>query len=193
MAAMVEDITPAITTELFMNSSDANKPMDYSKFFKLGKPTCYIVTMDESPFADLYLQLTAGYPKAVIRMIRGKKCRTVPDFFDEIAAALQFPYYFGENWNAFAECIADLDWIEGDAYLLMVSDASLLLSEADTEDFSILMQTLSRANEEWLTPNQYIPRNRPSTSFHVVFQCFASDVSSFIQRMGSVSTDSEKL
>ncbi len=157
--------------------------MDYDKLFKLGKPSFYTITMDEPSFADLYLQLTERSRGAVIKTIRGKKSRTVSDFFNEIAAAMQFPYYFGENWAALDDCIADLDWIEGDAYLLMVSQANLLLDDVNSESFRVLIQILSSANEKWLTPNQYIPRNRQPTPFHVLFQCSESDISAFSQRL----------
>ena len=46
-----------------------------------------------------------------VRTVRGRKIRTVGRLFDEMAAALQFPYYFGENWPAFDECLADIDWL----------------------------------------------------------------------------------
>jgi hypothetical protein len=39
-------------------------------------------------------------------VLRGWKMRTVDALFDEFAAAMQFPYYFGENWAAFDECLA---------------------------------------------------------------------------------------
>ena len=47
----------------------------------------------------------------VVRAIRGRKARTLEALFDEFAAAFQFPYYFGENWAAFRDCITDLDWL----------------------------------------------------------------------------------
>ena len=46
-----------------------------------------------------------------VRTVRGRKMRTVGRLFDEMAAALQFPHYFGENWPAFDECLADIDWL----------------------------------------------------------------------------------
>ena len=39
------------------------------------------------------------------RILRGWKMRTVTKMFDEFGAAMQFPYYFGENWPAFDECL----------------------------------------------------------------------------------------
>lgn len=47
----------------------------------------------------------------VVRSIRGHKCRTIDGMIDEFSSALQFPWYFGENWPAFDECICDLDWL----------------------------------------------------------------------------------
>lgn len=35
----------------------------------------------------------------------------------ELAAALQFPLYFGKNWNALRACLQDLAWLKAQAYL----------------------------------------------------------------------------
>lgn len=163
------------------------------KLFKLGKPTFYIIPMQENQFTDLWLQLLLHHKEAVIRVIRGSKSRSVLKFFDEISAALQFPYYFGENWPAFDECITDLDWVEGDAYLLMVRNAELLLDEDEDEDFRILVRSLTEANELWLTPNLYIPRTRQPTPFHVLFQCSESDIAEFSQKLTNLGGQFEIL
>ncbi len=142
-----------------------------ARLFHAGRPGLHLIVLGESPFEDLSLRLASEHRQAVVRKIRGGKSRTVADFFDEIGAALQFPYYFGENWPALDECITDLDWLEGAAYLLMITDADLLLIDDHPEDFRVLLEIFSRANKEWLTPNAYIPRNREPTPFHVLFQC----------------------
>jgi hypothetical protein len=53
--------------------------------------------------------------RLVVRTLRGVKMQTVQQLFDEFAAALQFPWYFGENWAAFDECLTDLAWLPPEA------------------------------------------------------------------------------
>ena len=148
--------------------------------------------MDKPPFHDITLQLTNSHIESVIRRIRGRKSETLPDFFNEIAAALQFPYYFGENGAAFSECITDLDWLEGDAYLLIIEDAHAFLEDSE-EDLRIILQYLESANEEWLMPNKYIPRRRQPTPFHVLFQCTVESRVGFSQRLTSAHIQFEEL
>jgi hypothetical protein len=157
--------------------------MARDQLFTPGDPCFYLVQTDESAFENLKLQLIQRNKEHIIRMIRGNKSSTREAFFNESAAALQFPYYFGENWNAFEECMVDLDWLEGGAYLLLVNNASELLCDADDEDFRLLLKALARAHAEWLTPNTYIPRNRLPTPFHILFQCTAADSAVFSQRL----------
>jgi hypothetical protein len=167
--------------------------MNYDKLFELGKPATYVVIIDDGSFANLCGQLRSDHPASVIRMIRGKKSKTVLAFLDEVSAALQFPYYFGENSAAFDECITDLDWITGDAYLLMVSNADYFLSETSSEQFNGWIHSLSRASEEWLTPNKYIPRNREPTPFHVLFQCGEPCSSTFLRRLEDSDVEFDRL
>ena len=54
--------------------------------------------------------------------MRGDRMRSYDGLFDEFAAAMQFPWYFGYNGNAFDECIADLSWIDpGAGYALVIN------------------------------------------------------------------------
>ena len=43
-----------------------------------------------------------------------------------IAASMQFPSYFGGNWDALEECLRDLSWLGGSGYALIVRDAEHL-------------------------------------------------------------------
>jgi hypothetical protein len=41
--------------------------------------------------------------RVAVRFLRGRKMTTTASLLDEFSAALQFPYYFGGNWDAFDE------------------------------------------------------------------------------------------
>jgi hypothetical protein len=59
--------------------------------------------------------------------------RTVNGLFDEMAAACQFPYYFGENWAAFAECLGDLDWMNSTRFVLAITEFDEILADEAKE------------------------------------------------------------
>ncbi|UYN83847.1 MAG: barstar family protein [Microcella sp.] len=70
-----------------------------------------------------------------VRVIRGSRCRTVQDLFNEFSAALQFPLYFGHNWDAFDECMRDLgEWMIGTKTLTIVIVESTELLSIDREN-----------------------------------------------------------
>ena len=83
----------------------------------------------------------------VVRLVRGAKMRTFAAAYDELAAALQLPYYFGENLDALEECLTDLEWLPGPRHLLLVRDADLLLADESDADvaMSSLLTVLARA------------------------------------------------
>ncbi|MBH0122183.1 barstar family protein [Rhodococcus sp. CX] len=58
--------------------------------------------------------------------LRGRKMTTLRQLFDEFAAALQFPYYFGANKDAFDECLSEV--CEAAAPSVLVFDAHELLT-----------------------------------------------------------------
>lgn len=41
-----------------------------------------------------------------------------------MADVLQFPDWFGHNWDAFADCLEDLQWLPADGYLLVLENAA---------------------------------------------------------------------
>jgi len=102
-------------------------------------------------------------------MIRGQRCIDTPRMMGEWAAALQFPYYFGHNWDALSECLSDLEWLFVPWYAFFITHADRLLVGQDDE-FRILMRILFEAQATWSTP---IPETsewaRPAVAFHVVF------------------------
>lgn len=108
----------------------------------------------------------------LVRAVRGRKTRTVSGFFDELAAALQFPYYFGENWNAFNDCMTDLDWLPFEpGIVIVVYGAGEVLADADPAELNTLVRQVTSICREWAEPVEHGEAwDRPSVPFHVALQ-----------------------
>jgi hypothetical protein len=101
--------------------------------------------------------------KATARIVRGRRCRTKPALFQEWAAALQFPGYFGDNWDAFEECLSDREWLAGEVHVVLLAEAHRVL-EAEKGERSTLLRILKAVGEA--------PGER---ALRIVFQCEAGD------------------
>ncbi len=84
----------------------------------------------------------------ITRFIRGARCKSEQSHFQEWAAALQFPYYFGGNWDAFDECINDLSWLESTSYRMVITNADKIMPDVQ-EGFSTLLTLLLEAAAQW--------------------------------------------
>jgi hypothetical protein len=113
-----------------------------------GESVFYSVVLDRSGFEDLRSRFLAERDGNAVVVLRGWKCRRVEGFFDEVAAALQFPWYFGENWDALEEVLGDLSWFPAAGYLLMVNDAAPFFTEASPGDLRLLVEILASASSE---------------------------------------------
>ena len=49
-----------------------------------------------------------------------KGCADKADALDRFAEALKFPDWFGDNWDALADCLADLSWWPAAGYVLLL-------------------------------------------------------------------------
>jgi hypothetical protein len=99
--------------------------------------------------------------RATVRIVRGRRCLAKPALFQEWAAALQFPGYFGENWDAFEECLSDRAWLPQDTLVVILAEAHRIL-EGQTDERATLLRILRSVAE---APGEQ--------AFRVVFQCEA--------------------
>lgn len=47
-----------------------------------------------------------------------KNISTKEDLFNKFSKTLQFPSYFGKNWDAFNECFWDMEWIKAKYHII---------------------------------------------------------------------------
>lgn len=91
----------------------------------------------------------ASEPHALLRHLRGIKMRTLQSLFDETSAALQFPAFFGENWDAYSDCLNDLDWLPVGSCTLLLLDTQHILDRAEPADRATLAEILKDTAEAW--------------------------------------------
>ncbi len=129
-----------------------------------------------SPASESHDALSAlGSRGLIVRFVRGKKAETVSNFYDEISAAMQFPFYFGGNWDAFADCIGDLEWLNAKAGVIVVfTDASHLLKAAPTADATTLKRILADASTHW--------NGAKKVPLHFVFQTDSKEATDLLKR-----------
>ncbi|MBI3357322.1 MAG: barstar family protein, partial [Nitrospirae bacterium] len=101
----------------------------------------------------------------VLRVVQGKKCNTPMGVFEEFARALEFPDYFGHNWDALEECLADLGWLPAKGYVVLITEAQSVIP-TDDEGYETLLEILNDAGEAWSKGQTADERRAP---FHVFF------------------------
>lgn len=133
--------------------------------------------------ADIEFMPPPDYWGMQTRVLRGGRCGTKREMLGEWAAALQFPWYFGGNWDAFEECINDLWWTPARAFAFLVTNADQMIHDAD--DFATFVGILATAASRWADANETENGFPPilSTPFHVVFQCEAERADAFRVRL----------
>lgn len=50
--------------------------------------------------------------------LEGQKIEKKEQFLNHAAVAMKFPSHFGNNWDAFYDCITDFEWQESDHYVI---------------------------------------------------------------------------
>lgn len=118
----------------------------------------HLCVVPESEVDDLAVEIQ-GFKGKSARIVRGQRCQSRERFFQEIAAALQFPHYFGENWDALEECLGDLGWLDSDQLTLMITNVDKVLSRG-ARDLATFLEILQSVHDLEDTPLE-----------RVVFQC----------------------
>lgn len=70
------------------------------------------------------------------------------DLLRAIGEALAFPPYYGQNWDALEECLADLSWLPAAGYLLLYDHADQLARHAP-DAWRIGCATMQHAASIW--------------------------------------------
>lgn len=88
---------------------------------------------------DEILDATRGSAISVERIAFAPKERLLGN----IARALDFPDWFGHNWDALEDCLTDLSWRGAAGYVLVFEDAR------PGDELGVLMEVLRTTAEHW--------------------------------------------
>jgi RNAse (barnase) inhibitor barstar len=64
---------------------------------------------------------------------------------ERLALALGFPDWFGANWDALEDCLADLSWRAGTGHVIVLERQG----ELPVDDLGVLVEVLGAAAEHW--------------------------------------------
>ena len=100
-----------------------------------------------APLSDRALEFAARNGMHVV-IVRLAGSRDKNAFLNAIAMALQFPAYFGHNWDALYDCLLDLKHGDADGRLLVLRNASGF-ARGEPEEFAAATAALQDAAEHW--------------------------------------------
>jgi hypothetical protein len=141
----------------------------------LGTPAneVCVVTCEQTEIDDLARNAPKG---TAVRVVRGNRCASRERTLQEWAAAFQFPSYFGNNWDAFEDCLLDLEWLNARRTVAIVTEADGMLPRS-LNDFATLTNILLTAQKE--------------SPLLVVFQCAPGRKAALRRRLSTALKSSQ--
>jgi RNAse (barnase) inhibitor barstar len=106
------------------------------KLFEAGKPGgVYWLKSHVAP-ADVS-KLCKAQGMAFFHL-EGKKIEGKDQFLNHASMAMHFPAHFGNNWDAFEDCITDLEWIKSDGYVIYFDHAEAFAEHHESQLETVL-------------------------------------------------------
>ena len=140
------------------------------QFWETKKPYFHVLYQSKVCEKELMNELKQENENFKICFIDGKKCKNVDNLFHEFSIKLSFPSYFGFNWDAFEECLNDLDWIVADGFLFVIDHCEELLINAK-EKFELFCDIMKDAAEAWNMGENCSDNLQRKKPFHILFCC----------------------
>lgn len=96
----------------------------------------------DSLFGDMTEQGWRGF------YIDGDQVTDKASFLQAAATAMEFPGYFGHNWDAFEESLNDLEWAPAKGYVLLYDNLANFADNAE-DDWAVAHAIFLAAIERW--------------------------------------------
>lgn len=100
--------------------------------------------LDDATLNGVY-RLDGPLPEGVdLIRLDARACSDKDDLLSALGFVLNFPDYYGVNWDALEECLFDLSWWEGSVHLLLENASALA-----PEDLDVLADAWGEAASAW--------------------------------------------
>ena len=97
-----------------------------------------------APQAEAILEATQGSTLRVSRIsLTGAAGKAA--LLARVAGAMEFPNWFGGNWDALEDCLSDLSWTKADGHVLLIEGAAAL----PADERGIFVEILASAAAAW--------------------------------------------
>lgn len=108
-----------------------------------------------------YRRFDLSEVKGDVLLIEGDVSNVVSneELLGRVADLMQFPEYFGGNWDALEECLRDLEWLSAKGYVLSLHGAHELWTRQPNLA-GMLVESWLFCAEEWA---------KSGVAFHLVF------------------------
>ena len=81
----------------------------------------------------------------IVNMNRVSRKQT---FLSRFARALQFPVYFGQNWDALFDSLTDLSWTKAPGHVILIYNLKDMAKKSP-EDMRVIRRVFEAAAEYW--------------------------------------------
>lgn len=101
--------------------------------------------LSDASRSGVYRASTAA---AIVDAVRGTgldlaRIDAADEVLESIARALQFPAWFGRNWDALEDCLGDLSWRQGSGHVLLFE------AYPRGDDLGVLLDVLRATAQYW--------------------------------------------
>ncbi len=98
------------------------------------------------------IELASQHNDAFYGLIDLQHCHSRMVLLQAVAHAMNFPPSFGNNWDALADYLSDLNWLASEAFVLCFANADHY-RDAHEEDFNTLIEILEETSTTWSAQN----------------------------------------
>jgi len=94
------------------------------------------------------LKKAAGDGGLAFFHLEGRDIGDKDQFMSRSASVFRFPEYFGNNWDAFADCLTDMSWHKADGFVILYDHCDSLVEHSPRE-FETALDVFKESAEFW--------------------------------------------